>query len=61
MDDRRPELPDSVRAQWAKIDAAGETLDLTSELVATGQPWPEADEQGRVIWRDPCTARSDTG
>ena len=49
----RPEIPASVRVERARIDAATEELDLTDELVAAGLPWPEADMDGQLVWRDP--------
>lgn len=47
-----------VRAQWDEnIDAAIAKLDFTGKLSTAGRPWPEANENGDVVWRDHDAAR----
>lgn len=49
LDDRGQAV---VRATWdEQIAARIAGLDLTEELVAAGEPWAEADEDGRVHTR----------
>jgi hypothetical protein len=43
-----------VRASWnEQVAERIDRLDLTDQLRATGQPWVEADADGKVVVREP--------
>ena len=42
-----------VRAAWAeRLAEQLDGADFTERLRAAGRPWPEADADGNVVWRD---------
>jgi hypothetical protein len=44
-----------VRVEWAaRVAATLAELDFTGSLHAAGKPWAEADEDGKLVMRDPA-------